>query len=412
MDASVTSSEYKAGDSTAPLRVIVLGATGSVGKSTLDIIERNPERFDVVALVAHQNVAELARLSRAVNATCAVVASDAHGVALADALQGSGVETGSGDEAVLEVVERNADMIVAGIVGAAGLRSTLASIKPGRAIALANKECLVSAGDLFMAKIRDTGATLLPVDSEHNAIFQVFEPENVRNVEKIILTASGGPFRKTLHADMRHITPEQALKHPNWDMGNRITIDSATLMNKGFEIIEAFHLFPVAQNQLEVLIHPQSVVHGLVQYCDGSLLAQMGPADMRTPIAHCLAWPKRMAVPLKRLDLAEVGTLTFEKPDLKRFPALGLALSAMERGGGAPTVLNAADEVAVAAFLAGGLSFLNIPAAVEATIERIERKDRLGPATSVEDVLDLDVEARAICREWIDAKGGGVNKDN
>jgi len=404
MDASVTSMEYKAGTSAAPLRVIVLGATGSVGKSTLDIIERNPDRFDVVALVAHKNVAELARLARSVKATCAVVASEEHGSALAEALQGSGVETGAGEQAVMEVVDRDADMVIAGIVGAAGLRPTLAAIKPGRAIALANKECLVSAGDLFMARIRETGATLLPVDSEHNAIFQVFEPDNVQNIEKIILTASGGPFRTTPHADMQHITPAQALKHPNWDMGSRITIDSATLMNKGFEIIEAFHLFPVAQNQLEVLVHPQSVVHGLVQYSDGSLLAQMGPADMRTPIAHCLSWPKRMTLPLKRLDLVEVGTLTFEKPDLKRFPALGLALSALKRGGGAPTVLNAADEVAVAAFLSGGLGFLDIPAAVEASIERFERNDRLGPAASVEDVLDLDLEARGFCREWIAAR--------
>lgn len=401
MDASVTSLKHKTGSPAVPLRVIVLGATGSVGKSTLDIIERNPDRYDVVALVAHQNVTELARLARAVKATCAVVASDAHGSALTEALRGSGVETSAGEQAVLEVVDREADMVIAGIVGAAGLRPTLASIKPGRAIALANKECLVSAGDLFMAKIRETGATLLPVDSEHNAIFQVLEPDNVQNIEKIILTASGGPFRMTPHADMQYITPAQALKHPNWDMGSRITIDSATLMNKGFEVIEAFHLFPVAQNQLEVLVHPQSVVHGLVQYSDGSLLAQMGPADMRTPIAHCLAWPKRMTVPLKRLDLAEVGTLTFEKPDLGRFPALGLAISAMKRAGGAPTVLNAADEVAVAAFLSGGLGFLDIPAAVEASIERFERSGGLGSRTCVEDVLDLDLEARSVCREWI-----------
>ncbi len=257
-----------------------------------------------------------------------------------------------------------------------------------------------------MKKIHRTGATLLPVDSEHNAIFQVFEPENRREVEKIILTASGGPFRTTRLEDMATITPEQALKHPNWEMGQRITIDSATLMNKGFEVIEAFHLFPVDDDQLGVLVHPQSVVHGLVQYADGSLLAQMGSPDMRTPIAHCLAWPKRMSVPLKRLDLAEIGSLTFEKPDPVRFPALGLALSALKRGGGATCALNAADEIAVSAFLDRRLRFLDIPAAVEATINRLEATGCLGHPDNVETVMALDAEARVICADWIAERGG------
>lgn len=394
---------------TDPMRLIVLGATGSIGKSTLDIVERNPERFDVVALVSNNNAEELACLARCVNADCAVLANETHGPQLVDLLAGSDVTAAYGASAVLEAVDRPADMVVAGIVGAAGLKPTLASIKPGRTIALANKECLVSAGDLFMEKIRATGATLLPVDSEHNAIFQVFEPGNAREVEKVILTASGGPFRTTRLEDMAAITPAQALKHPNWEMGQRITIDSATLMNKGFEVIEAYHLFPVEHHQLEVLVHPQSVVHGLVQYSDGSLLAQMGSPDMRTPIAHCLAWPDRMPVPLKRLDLAEIGSLTFERPDMERFPALGLALSALKTGGGATCILNAADEIAVAAFLGGRLDFQGIPAAVAATLEALEKEDRLGPLADVGAVLDLDARARAIASGWISSASKNVS---
>jgi 1-deoxy-D-xylulose-5-phosphate reductoisomerase len=407
MDAASSSPmDMEMDGTTKPIRLIVLGATGSIGQSTLDLVARNPERFKVAALVSNNNVDELARLARLVNAEAAVLANEAHGPALATALSGSGIAVSAGPQAVLGAVDRPADMVVAGIVGAAGLVPTLAAIKPGRAIALANKECLVSAGDLFMKKIRRTGATLLPVDSEHNAIFQVFEPENLCEVEKIILTASGGPFRTTRLEDMAAITPEQALKHPNWEMGQRITIDSATLMNKGFEVIEAFHLFPVDDDQLGVLVHPQSVVHGLVQYADGSLLAQMGSPDMRTPIAHCLAWPKRMSVPLKRLDLAEIGSLTFEKPDPVRFPALGLALSALKRGGGATCALNAADEIAVSAFLDRRLRFPDIPAAVEATINRLEAAGRLGQPDSAETVMALDAEARVICTDWIAERGG------
>lgn len=383
------------------VRLVVLGATGSIGRSTLDIVARNPERFDVVALVANRNADELARLAIEVSADYAVLADETQADALQKALAGSGIANGCGRSAVLEAVDRPSDMVVAGIVGAAGLEPTLSAIRSGRTIALANKECLVSAGDLFMGTVRKTGATLLPVDSEHNAIFQVFEPENIKAVEKVILTASGGPFRQTPLADMATITPAQALKHPNWEMGRRITIDSATLMNKGFEVIEAFHLFPIEANQLDVLVHPQSVVHGLVQYADGSLLAQMGSPDMRTPIAHCLAWPERMFVPLKKLDLAEIGSLTFERPDTARFPALRLAMAAMKRGGGATCVLNAADEVAVSAFLDGGLRFTDIPAAVEATLNSLEAKGGLGAPAGVDDVLGLDDEARASCRDWI-----------
>ncbi|WP_246476123.1 1-deoxy-D-xylulose-5-phosphate reductoisomerase [Roseibium litorale] len=385
-------------------RVTVLGATGSVGKSTLDVISRHPDRFGVEALVANSNVAGLARLARQVGAKIAVVSSESHGPALREALAGSGIEAAWGHQAVLEAVDRPADIVLGAIVGFAGLEPTLRALKPGRALALANKECLVCAGDLFMSEVERHDVTLLPVDSEHSAIFQVFEAANAAQVEKIILTASGGPFRTWPLEAMQKATVAEALKHPNWDMGSRITIDSATMMNKGFEVIEAFHLFPLEADQLDVLVHPQSVIHGLVQYRDGSLLAQLGSPDMRTPIAHCLAWPERMEVPVERLDLAAISSLTFEAPDLVRFPALRLARDAMRRGGGAAAVLNAADETAVAAFLAGRIAFMDIPASVEAALDAMEpRLGRSAPAR-IEDVAALDREARSICGNWIAAR--------
>ncbi|WP_299812695.1 1-deoxy-D-xylulose-5-phosphate reductoisomerase [uncultured Roseibium sp.] len=388
-------------DETAPIRIIVLGATGSIGQSLADLIERSPERFDVVALVANRNAQALAAMAKTLNASSAVLADASCYQDLADHLKGTGIAVSAGEAAVLEAVERDADLVVGAIVGAAGLAPTMAAIKPGRRIALANKECLVCAGDLFMEKIRRSGAELLPVDSEHNAIFQVFESDKADQVEKVILTASGGPFRTFSLAEMAGVTPEQALKHPNWDMGARVTIDSATMMNKGFEVIEASHLFPVSHDQLGVLVHPQSVVHGLVQYKDGSLLAQLGSPDMRTPIAHCLAYPRRMAVPVRRLDLAELGTLSFEAPDPVRFPALGLAISAMKAGGATPAALNAADEIAVDAFLNRKIRFPDIPAAIEALLERMEGEGSLAACDRVEDVLALDTEARQKTREWI-----------
>jgi 1-deoxy-D-xylulose-5-phosphate reductoisomerase len=387
----------------APIRIIVLGATGSVGKSLADLIERNPDQFDVVALVANQNATALASMAKSLHAKSAVLADAGRLHELRDLLQGTGIEASAGEAAVLEAVEREAELVVGAIVGAAGLKPTMAAIKPGRRIALANKECLVCAGDLFMAKIRETGAELLPVDSEHNAIFQVFENDQVDQIEKVILTASGGPFRTFSKFEMATVTPEQALKHPNWDMGARITIDSATMMNKGFEVIEAFHLFPVSHDQLDVLVHPQSAVHGLVQYKDGSLLAQLGSPDMRTPISHCLAFPRRMEVPVKRLNLAELGTLTFEAPDLERFPALRLALESLKSGGAAPVVLNAADEIAVEAFLSGKVGFQAIPAAIEAVLEALDGEGRLGASTSIADVLALDLETRQKTAEWVNS---------
>jgi len=391
-------------DSTAPVRVVVLGATGSIGQSLADLIERNPLRFEVVALVANQNAEALADMAMRLDAGLAVLSDNTRYRELADRLQGSGIEVSAGSAAVLEAVELDADLVVGAIVGSAGLRPTLAAIKPGRRIALANKECLVCAGGLFMEKVRRTGAELLPVDSEHNAIFQVFETAQADQVEKVILTASGGPFRTFSKEAMADVTPQQALKHPNWDMGARITIDSATMMNKGFEVIEASHLFPVGHDQLGVLVHPQSAVHGLVQYKDGSLLAQLGSPDMRTPIAHCLAFPRRMEVPVRRLDLAELGTLTFEAPDLDRFPALRLALEAMRTGGGAPAVVNAVDEVAVAAFLSGRIGFLDISSAIETILDDMAAAGRLQASTAVEDILALDEDARKKAREWIGAR--------
>lgn len=391
-------------DAGRAVRITVLGATGSIGQSLADLIARNPDRFEVVALVANRNADLLADMAIRLNASSAVLAEEGHLADLSQRLNGSGIAAAAGEAAVLEAVDRDTDLVVGAVVGSAGLKPTMAAIRPGRRIALANKECLVCAGDLFMDRIRETGAELLPVDSEHNAIFQVFEADRADQVEKVILTASGGPFRTFSREDMARVTPEQALKHPNWDMGARITIDSASMMNKGFEVIEASHLFPVSHEQLGVLVHPQSVVHGLVQYKDGSLLAQLGSPDMRTPIAHCLAYPERMPVPVKRLDLAEISQLTFEAPDLDRFPALRLALEAMAAGGGAPAVLNAVDEVAVAAFLSGQAGFMDIPAAIEAVLEELDGENALGAPGSVEDVLALDLVARQRASNWIKSR--------
>ncbi|QDG77316.1 1-deoxy-D-xylulose-5-phosphate reductoisomerase [Labrenzia sp. PHM005] len=386
---------------TSPIRVTMLGATGSIGQSAADLIARNPDRFEVVSLVANSSAKALAEMAISLKAKNAVLSDPENFEILKGLLAGTGIEASAGEAAVLEAADRDADLVIGAIVGAAGLAPTMAAIKPGRRIALANKECLVCAGDLFMAKIAAAGAEILPVDSEHNAIFQVFEAAEPDSVEKVILTASGGPFRTFALKDMAQVTPQQALKHPNWDMGARISIDSATMMNKGFEVIEAYHLFPIESDQLEVLVHPQSAVHGLVQYRDGSLLAQLGSPDMRTPIAHCMAYPRRMEAPVQRLDLASLGSLTFEKPDLARFPALRLALEALRSGGQAPAVLNAADETAVAAFLKGAIGFMDIPAAVEETLNAFAASGEISAAGSVEDVLNVDRDARQWTADWI-----------
>jgi 1-deoxy-D-xylulose-5-phosphate reductoisomerase len=378
--------------------ITVLGATGSIGTSTVDLIKRNPDRYRVEAVTAGRNVADLAKVAREVRAKVAVVADPAAYDDLKQALAGSGIEAAAGSEALVEAAVRPADWVMASIAGAIGLKPTLAAIERGMTVALANKECLVCAGGLFMRRAAAKGARVLPVDSEHNAIFQALCSGPREGVKRIILTASGGPFRTWTIEQIRAATPEQALKHPNWSMGPKVTIDSASLMNKGLELIEAHHLFALPSNRIDVLVHPQSVVHGLVEYRDGSLVAQLGSPDMRIPIAHCLAWPERIDGPAAPLDLAKARELTFEEPDLTRFPALGLARRAMETGGAAPTVLNAADEVAVAEFIAGRIPFMAIPGLVEATLDAAAKRGLLAEPDTIDAALAVDHDARLLAR--------------
>ena len=381
---------------TRPRRVTILGATGSVGQNTLDLINRSPDAYQVVALTAQRNVELLASQARQSEAGLAVIGDENLYSDLRDALAGTSVRVAAGEAALCEAADQPSDWVMAGIVGAAGLHPTLSAIRRGAIVALANKECLVCAGELMLEEVKQSGATLLPVDSEHNAIYQVFDFDQPQSVDRIILTASGGPF---LHLDvtaMAQVTPAQAVAHPNWDMGDKISVDSATMMNKGLEMIEAYHLFPVEAGQIEILIHQQSVVHSLVGYVDGSVLAQLGAPDMRTPIAYALAWPIRIATPTERLDLAYVGNLTFESPDPMRFPALRLARESLDAGGTAPTVLNAANEVAVSAFLAGQLGFLDIARVVEETLGKI----CVFPVNDLADVWTADQNARAVALEF------------
>ena len=400
MDAVANISNERAGMSlplqdSAPRSVTILGSTGSIGGNTIDLLQRHPERFSVAALTANRNIELLAEQARKTGAKLAVTADPSRYNELKAALSGSDIRAAAGPEAVEEAASMPADFVMAGIVGAAGLGPTLAAVKRGAIVGLANKECLVCAGDLMIAEVARAGATLLPVDSEHNAIFQVFDFERDSGVSKIILTASGGPFRTADMATMTGATPEQAVAHPNWDMGAKISVDSATMMNKGLEIIEAFHLFPVSAKQIEVLVHPQSVIHSMVEYIDGSVLAQLGSPDMRTPIAYSLAWPERISAPTAKLDLVELGTLTFEKPDLQRFPCLRLAQSALEAGAAAAIVLNAANEVAVSDFLQGNIGFMDIPRIVESCLEKAESV----PVTSIEQVKEIDSETRIVAAE-------------
>lgn len=358
-------------------RITILGSTGSVGRSTVALLDdAAPDAFTVEALVANRDVAGLAEQAIRLRARCAVVADPACHAALRDALSGTGIEAAAGPDAVIAAAARPADWTMAAIVGAAGLPATLAALKRGGVLALANKESLVCAGEIVLATARAHGATLLPVDSEHNAIFQALEARGggadpFATVEKIVLTASGGPCRTMTRAEMAAMTPEAAVRHPIWSMGAKISVDSATMMNKGLELIEAVRLFPVPEDRVEVLVHPQSTVHGLVQYADGSVVAQLGSPDMRTPIAHALAWPARMAAAVPRLDLVALGRLEFFAPDPVRFPALRLAREALRAGGGATTILNAANETAVGLFLDRRLGFLDIAAVVEDTLGRL-----------------------------------------
>jgi len=380
--------------------VSVLGSTGSVGVSTVDLLAANPARFRVRALVGGRNAALLAEQARLLHAELAVIAEPSHHAALDAALAGSGIQTASGDAAVLQAAALPVDWTMAAITGAAGLPSTLAAISRGGAVALANKEALVCAGEVMLRAVRDAGATLLPVDSEHNAIFQAMAGDKRDSVERIVLTASGGPFRLSTSEEMARATPEAALRHPVWSMGAKISIDSATMMNKGLELIEAARLFAMDESEIGVLVHPQSVVHGLVYYRDGSVLAQMGAPDMRIPIAHALAWPGRLGTTSPRLDLAALGTLEFHAPDPVRFPALRLARDALRAGGGAPTILSAANEVAVEAFLGRRLRFDQIAALVEAVLERLGSH----AADSLDAVLDLDASARRAAHRIAAAK--------
>jgi len=375
-----------------PRRVTVLGSTGSVGANTLDLLERNPGSYLVEALTANSNATLLAEQARRLKPRLAVVADERQYAALKSALAGSGVEAAAGAEAVVEAAQRPSDWVMAAIVGAVGLRPTLAAVRRGAVVALANKECLVSAGRLMMREVGAAGATLLPVDSEHSAIFQCFDFERREGVEKIILTASGGPFRTFSAAEMESVTPAQAVRHPNWSMGAKISVDSATMMNKGLELIEAHHLFDLPSERIEILVHPQSVVHSLVAYVDGSVLAHLGTPDMRTPIAYALGWPRRMHAPSARLNLAEIGQLSFEAPDFERFPALRLAREALGEGGLAPTVLNAANEVAVQAFLDGAIAFTSIARIVEKVLGLASA----GRGESLEDIASADQAARQI----------------
>jgi 1-deoxy-D-xylulose-5-phosphate reductoisomerase len=384
-----------------PRSVTILGSTGSVGCSTIDLIERDRDGFCVEALVANKSVAKLVEQIHRVKPRFVAVADPAAYTPLKEALNGHKIEIAAGPAAVVEAASRPVDCVLAAIVGAAGLRPTLAAVDQGNVVGLANKESLVCSGDLMMNAAARSGATLVPVDSEHSAIFQVFDFNQRERVEKIILTASGGPFRTMSRDAMQWVTPEQAVAHPNWDMGAKISVDSATMMNKGLEIIEAYHLFGLPEERIEVLVHPQSVVHSMVEYIDGSVLAQLGTPDMRMPISLALGWPRRMPTPGERLDLAKRGTLTFEAPDLERFPALRLARSALKAGGAAPAICNAANEVAVQAFLDRRIGFLDIAGIVEAALSSFSGVK----ANGLDEVIALDEAAREHAKLLVASKG-------
>lgn len=370
----------------------ILGATGSIGASTLKLVAEHRDAFSIRALTAQQNVDSLIEIAREFRPEVAVIGEETHYAALRDALQGTGIRAAAGKQAVLEAAAMPCDIIMSAIVGAAALPPTLAAIRRGGRVALANKECLVCAGELLLAEAKRFGATLLPVDSEHNALFQLFDPARVEDVESITITASGGPFRGWSRKQMAKVTPAQAVRHPNWSMGAKISVDSATLMNKGLEFIEAYHLFPVGVERIRVVVHPESILHGMVSFRDGSTLAQMSVPDMRVPIAYALGWPDRLPCDTKRLDLAAMGKLTFEAPDEVNFPALRLAREALQTGGTAPAILNAANEVAVEKFLRGEIGFLDISAQVEETLQRTP----IIQAATLDAVLEADAAGRMV----------------
>jgi len=384
----------KSASAVAVRSVTVLGATGSIGDSTLDLVRGGRERYRVEALTGNSNVEGLAKLAREFDARFVAVADPSKLGKLKDALCGTRTECGAGESAVIEAAARPADWVMAAVSGAAGLKPALAAVDRGATVALANKECLVCAGDFFMQRAAKAGACILPADSEHNALFQALSSGNREELLRVIITASGGPFHTWAAADIERATLDQALKHPNWSMGQKITIDSASMMNKGLEVIEASYLFALAPDEIDVLVHPQSIIHGMVEFSDCSVVAQLGAPDMRTPIAHCLGWPDRIKGPAAKLDLAKIGQLSFEAPDFERFPALRIAYEALRSGGGATTVFNAANEVAVAAFIAGKIRFGAIARLVEATIEGWIRSGNLAPLSSADDAIAVDHSAR------------------
>ncbi|MEH6402448.1 MAG: 1-deoxy-D-xylulose-5-phosphate reductoisomerase [Sneathiella sp.] len=376
----------------SPKKVSIFGATGSVGCSTISLINERPENFQVEILTANRNVKQLAEQAISLGARKAVIANSDLYADLKDCLSGTGIEAAAGQDALIEAASEPVDWFMSAIVGAAGLAPTLAAIQSGTVVALANKEALVCAGDLMLQNVKKFGATLLPVDSEHNAIFQVLDLEQMDTVERLILTASGGPFLNLSYEEMRHVTLEQTLAHPNWDMGAKISVDSATMMNKGLELIEAVHLFPVGNDGVDIIIHPQSIIHSMVEYGDGSILAQMGAPDMRTPISYALGWPNRHEFKAERLDFGKISALTFIEPDTSQFPALKLAKFALNTGKSAPTILNAANEIAVSGFLKGQIGFLDIVSIVEETLnchEFVEFSD-------ISDIYEEDRKGREI----------------
>ncbi|MEA2758207.1 MAG: 1-deoxy-D-xylulose-5-phosphate reductoisomerase [Methylobacteriaceae bacterium] len=373
-----------------PRSLVILGATGSIGRSAADVLDAAPGSFHVEAVAACRDAKGLAAVARRLSARFAAICEPGKYAELKAELAASGIEAAAGKDAVVEAARRPADLVLGAIAGAAGVEPTYAALSRGRTIALANKECLVCAGAPFMRKAAEVGATLLPVDSEHNAIFQALGGEPIERVERMTLTASGGPFRTWTANAIGAASPEQALAHPNWSMGRKVTIDSATLMNKGLELIEAHHIFGIAADRLDVLVHPQSIVHGLVSFADGSVTAGLAVPDMKVPIAHCLGFPIRLSTPTRRLDLAAIGTLTFERPDFDRFPALKVAMDALKSGGGMPTVLNAANEIAVEAFLDRRIGFADIARFVSAACEAALADGTAKEPQSVGDALAVD----------------------
>ncbi len=377
--------------------ITIFGSTGSIGKSTVDILERNPELYKIKALTANANVELLAEQAKKLNAEMAITADDSKYTELKDALSGTNIKVAAGRQSVIDAAELDADWTMSSIVGAAGLEPTMAAIKKGKTVALANKETLVCAGGLVMQAVKDYNATLIPVDSEHSAIFQVFDFEQIEQIDRILLTASGGPFREKDIAFMEKATPEQAVAHPNWSMGAKISVDSASMMNKGLELIEAYHLFGLPQEQIEIIVHPQSVIHSAVAYKDGSVLAQLGSPDMRTPIAYALGWPKRIVAPSPKLDLIKFASLTFIAPDEIRFPALRLAREALKSGGVMTAIMNAANEVAVDSFLKKRIAFTDIAKVVE----KVMNKSQNRTVTTIEEVIDVDNKSRQLATDII-----------